>query len=131
MTSSWPCADVHRAGGAKKEIPMDRPHGFGPWLKQHRKARDLTQDALAHQIGCTATTIRRIEAGTRRPSRQIAERLVQVLAIALDDQPAIVGFARDTLRPIVSSPHPSAGASHTVDRSCRATGVDCAAAHAR
>ncbi len=76
---------------------MDRPHTFGPWLKQRRKALDLTQDALALQVGCTATTIRRIEAGTRRPSRQIAERLLHVLAIAPEDQLAIVGFARGTL----------------------------------
>jgi transcriptional regulator with XRE-family HTH domain len=36
---------------------------FGQWLKQQRKARDLTQANLARLVGCAAVTLRKIEAG--------------------------------------------------------------------
>ena len=36
-----------------------------PLAKQQRKARDLTQEALAEQVGCSWETIRNIEAGTQ------------------------------------------------------------------
>jgi len=67
---------------------------FGEWLKQRRKALDLTQRDLADQVGCAEVTIRKIEGNANRPSRQIAERLADVLAIAPDEQAAFVSFAR-------------------------------------
>ncbi len=48
---------------------------FGFWLKQQRKTLDLTQDELAERVGCSIDLIRKIEAGRRRPSRYIAERI--------------------------------------------------------
>ena len=54
---------------------MDGDLSFGPWLKQRRKALDLTQHDLAQRVGCSAETIRKIEADRLRPSRQIAELL--------------------------------------------------------
>jgi len=35
---------------------------------------------LAQRVGCAGVTIRKIETDERRPSRQIAERLADVLA---------------------------------------------------
>src|SRR6266545_1488776 len=67
---------------------------FGEWLKQQRRALDLTQEELAERVGCSEETISKIEAGRRRPSRQIAELLVQSLAIPLDERPQFVQFAR-------------------------------------
>jgi predicted ATPase/DNA-binding XRE family transcriptional regulator len=55
--------------------------GFTEWLKQRRKALDLTQKELAHQVGCSTVLISKIESGQRRPSKQIITRLAQVLAI--------------------------------------------------
>ena len=49
---------------------------FGHWLNERRKASDLTQDDLARQVGCAVITIKKIEANTLRPSKQIVERLV-------------------------------------------------------
>src|SRR5436305_1054693 len=67
---------------------------FGHWLAQRRKALDLTQAELAAQVGCAVITIRKIEQDVRRPSKQIAESLADVLAVSLDDRAAFVTFAR-------------------------------------
>ena len=41
----------------------------------------LTQAFLAHQVGCATITIRKIESDERRPSRIMAKRLAECLAI--------------------------------------------------
>jgi predicted ATPase/transcriptional regulator with XRE-family HTH domain len=56
---------------------------FGRWLKDRRRALDLTQESLAEAVGCSVDTIRKVEAGIRRPSRQIAD----LLAVSLDIEP--------------------------------------------
>ncbi len=77
---------------------------FGGWLKQRRKALDLTQLDLADQVGCSVMTIRKIEGELRRPSKQIAERLADVLAISEEERPIFVTFARGMeLQPPVQS----------------------------
>jgi transcriptional regulator with XRE-family HTH domain len=58
---------------------MEASVPFGPWLKQLRTSRDLTQEELATQVGCAVETIRKLEAGVRRPSKEIAHRLAEVL----------------------------------------------------
>ena len=70
---------------------------FGQWLRQRRKALDLTQEDLAERVGCSDVTIRKIEAGVRRPSKQIAELLVSCLKIPAEEQEALVTFARGGL----------------------------------
>ncbi len=67
---------------------------FGTWLKQRRKALDLTQDELAQRVGCSVWTIIKIEADARRPSRQIAERLIAPLEIASADGEQFIRWAR-------------------------------------
>src|SRR5579859_3935764 len=79
---------------------------FGNWLRQRRKALDLTQFDLADQVGCSVVTIRKIEADERRPSKQITERLTDVLAISLEERAEFVAFARRT------ESNPSAPALH-------------------
>ncbi len=54
---------------------MAPERAFGAWLKQRRRLLDLTQEALAAQIGCSVEAIRKLEGGSRRPSRQIVQRL--------------------------------------------------------
>ncbi|MGQ0604751.1 MAG: helix-turn-helix domain-containing protein [Anaerolineales bacterium] len=70
---------------------------FGEWLKQRRKQLDLTQEALAGQIGCSVAAIKKIEAGDRRPSRQIAELLAEHLRLPADQHPTFVRVARGEL----------------------------------
>src|SRR5919202_483983 len=69
---------------------------FGPWLKQQRKACDLTQEALAERVGCATETIRKIEADRLRPSRELAERLAMKLAIPPEARPRFIQAARTT-----------------------------------
>lgn len=76
------------------EVPMYEALTFGGWLKQRRKALDLTQDDLAAHVGCATETIRKIEAGRRRPSRQMVELLAEQLGVPRDEWDLLVQFAR-------------------------------------
>src|SRR6476619_2915127 len=67
---------------------------FGRWLSQMRKAHDLTQEQLADLVGCSVETIRKIEAGRRRPSKQVVERIAAYLGIPAEDVPDLLKFAR-------------------------------------
>src|SRR5438477_10556286 len=70
------------------------PRAFGDWLRRRRRALDLTQAECARLVGCSAVTLRKLEAETRRPSKQIADRLAEVLEIAPNDRAAFLQFAR-------------------------------------
>jgi WD40 repeat protein/transcriptional regulator with XRE-family HTH domain len=73
---------------------MDIDASFGRWLKQRRKALDLTQEQLARQVGCAADTLRKIEADRLRPSRQTAERLADFVAIPPQERALFIQLAR-------------------------------------
>ncbi|MEP7188753.1 MAG: protein kinase, partial [Roseiflexaceae bacterium] len=75
---------------------MEASVSFGRRLKDLRRERDLTQDELARQVGCALITIKKIEAEERRPSRQIVERMLRILAIPPEDQVAFLHLARPT-----------------------------------
>ncbi|HEX5691987.1 MAG TPA: AAA family ATPase, partial [Roseiflexaceae bacterium] len=83
---------------AGKEAGMNDNASFGYWVRRQRKALDLTQAELARRVGCAEGTIRMIEADARRPSRQIAARLADQLAIAPADCDAFIRAARAELR---------------------------------
>src|SRR5688572_17898942 len=70
---------------------------FGEWLREKRKALKLTQEELAERVACSAITIRKIEAGERLPSEQVAQLLAQVLDIAPDRHDHFIMFARGEL----------------------------------
>ncbi|HYF63107.1 MAG TPA: helix-turn-helix domain-containing protein, partial [Herpetosiphonaceae bacterium] len=67
---------------------------FGQWIKQRRKALTLTQEELAEEIGYAISTVRKIESGVLRPSREIAVTLARTLQIAEDEQDEFVRLAR-------------------------------------
>lgn len=67
---------------------------FGKWLRQRRKALDLTQQELADQVSYSVVTLRKIERDLCRPSKQMAEQLADVLAVPLDNYSAFISFAR-------------------------------------
>ncbi len=83
---------------------IGRKLSFGAWLKQRRRSLDLTQQQLAEHVCCAVITLQKIEAGERRPSRQIAELLAIHLQIAPEDRAAFTRFARSPLSgsPILS-----------------------------
>jgi len=70
---------------------------FGYWVRRRRKMLDLTQDTLAHKVGCAVITLKKIEAGERRPSRQIAKLLAEALVIPLDETEIFINWSRGVL----------------------------------
>jgi predicted ATPase/DNA-binding XRE family transcriptional regulator len=87
---------------------MDTKRSFGRWVKQRRKALDLTQHALAQRIDCALSTIQKIEIDARQPSRQIAELLAKHLELAPSERDAFLHLARSgmvsTSQPLVVVP---------------------------
>jgi predicted ATPase/transcriptional regulator with XRE-family HTH domain len=73
---------------------MAETFSFGNWIRQRRRALDLTQDQLAERVGCSVSAIRKIEADERRPSRQVAELLADTLQIPATDRGTFLKVAR-------------------------------------
>jgi len=73
---------------------IDNDITFGEWLRRRRRALDITQQELAQRVGCGITTIRKIEAGERRPSKQLATQLAVCLDIAPEEYDRLITFAR-------------------------------------
>jgi non-specific serine/threonine protein kinase len=73
---------------------MDSGETFGERVRRRRRALDLTQAALARRAGCAAITIQKIEAGERRPSRQVAELLAAALEVPAGERADFVRRAR-------------------------------------
>ncbi|MBK8782628.1 MAG: tetratricopeptide repeat protein [Anaerolineales bacterium] len=73
---------------------MQEQHSFGYWLRLKRKALDLTREALADRVGCSVSTIRKVEDEERRPSAQIAELLAEIFKIPTTERTAFLRFAR-------------------------------------
>lgn len=69
---------------------------FGAWLKQRRHLLDVTQAELGELAGCSEVTVRKLEAGERRPSAALARSLARVLRVPDREADAFVQFARST-----------------------------------
>ncbi len=67
---------------------------FGKWLRQQRRALDLTQQAFADQVGCARITLRRIESGALKPSRELALILLEKSGIPKSEREAWLPFTR-------------------------------------
>jgi predicted ATPase/transcriptional regulator with XRE-family HTH domain len=76
---------------------QNTPAIIGQWLRLRRKALDMTQDELAKCVGCSIGALRKIEAGDRRPSKQLASLLAKALKISNDDQQTFIRVARGEL----------------------------------
>jgi predicted ATPase/transcriptional regulator with XRE-family HTH domain len=73
------------------------PVFFGEWVKRRRKALDLTQNELSQRAGCSIFTVRKIESGERRPSKQLAELLANALEISPEEKQTFIRIARGEL----------------------------------
>lgn len=71
-----------------------QPTTFGAWLKKLRAEQDLTQEKLSELVGCATPTLRSFEIGARRPSREMAERIGEVLKVPADQQSEFLRLAR-------------------------------------
>jgi predicted ATPase/DNA-binding XRE family transcriptional regulator len=67
---------------------------FGQWIRQRRRLLDLTQQALADQVGCARITLRRIESGALKPSKELAVILLEKLGAPRDVGEQWLHFAR-------------------------------------
>jgi predicted ATPase/transcriptional regulator with XRE-family HTH domain len=85
-------------------MSTERTTTFGQWLRQRRHELDLTQEAVAEATRCSSDTIRKIESGKRRPSRQIAELLADFLDVEPQARPAFVLWARGMAHPAPPAP---------------------------
>lgn len=90
---------------------MEPPNTFGAWLRQRREALGLTRKEFAHRVGCSASTVRKIEDGERRPSRQVAELLADRLGLPAEQHHTFFLVARgergvDRLPPLPALPLP-------------------------
>src|SRR5512140_2999135 len=82
---------------------MQEENQFGLWLRQRRSELDLTQWELAERVGCSRDMIQKIEAGRRRPSKQVAELLATCLGVPPAERAAFVNWARG----VAASPAPT------------------------
>src|SRR5690242_3543353 len=82
---------------------MNETLSLGAWIKQRRRALDLTQEQLADRIGYSVETIHKIEAGQRRPSLQVAELLAATLGVPPAERAAIISRLRAALPPTASA----------------------------
>src|SRR6266508_1019419 len=64
-------------------VPMDKKSSddisFGEWVRQRRHILDLTQQELADRVGCARITLRRIESGALKPSKELAKIMLEKL----------------------------------------------------
>jgi transcriptional regulator with XRE-family HTH domain len=66
---------------------------FHRWLKQRRVQIDFTQVELAQRISYSVATVRKVESGDLRPSRQLAAQLAVALDVPPGSREAFVAFA--------------------------------------
>jgi transcriptional regulator with XRE-family HTH domain len=86
---------------------------FGTWLKQRRHTQGLTQADLARQIGCTVSAIKEFEAGRRRPSRRLAERLIDVLRVPAHERASLLRAVDKPIPRPRACPADRCGAAHS------------------
>ena len=72
---------AHDAGGLGLSEDQADPHPLGAAIATARRARELSQDALARQCRVTRSWLARIENGHRTPSFALLERIGAALAI--------------------------------------------------
>ena len=73
---------------------MQEEISFGTWLRKQRRALDLSQKALADQVGCAEVTLRRIETDRLKPSTGLANILLEKIGIPDADRRPWISFAR-------------------------------------
>src|SRR5690349_17800286 len=73
---------------------MQQEISFGEWLRKQRLSLDLSRQVFAAQVGCAEVTLRRIEAGTLKPSKELANLLVEKLGIPEAERSQLISFAR-------------------------------------
>ncbi len=95
---------------------------FGEWLRRQRTHRHLTREEFSNRVGCSVSTLRKIEDDERRPSAQIAELIANTLDVPPSDRETFLRVARgewgtNRLSPVSNlTQHPSISHPETVSR---------------
>lgn len=89
---------------------------FGTWVRQTRQALGITQESFAYRIGCSYETVRKIEAGTRRPSQQVAELIGRTLGVPDSELISFVANARSKVSGPAPLRDPSPAATSSASR---------------
>ena len=63
-------------------------------MRRRRGEFGLTQADLARELGCAPITLRKVEAEERRPSVELAQRMVEILRVPPEQRDAFMRFAR-------------------------------------
>jgi predicted ATPase/transcriptional regulator with XRE-family HTH domain len=74
---------------------MDFTPPFGQWLKAQRARLDLTQGDLARRVGYSPETLRKVEAGVLKPSKQMLDLIADHLGVPAAQRDAFIAFALD------------------------------------
>lgn len=82
---------------------MEMSSSFGSLARHHREKLGYTRVQLAHNVGCSAVMIYKIEIDERRPSVQLAKLLATHLALTADQAATFVHAARMHAHNIVTS----------------------------
>lgn len=77
-----------------QDSPLTEPLLFGEWLRRQRRAMDLSRQALANQAGCAEITLRRIEGGSLKPSKELAAILLEEVGVPKRELDRWIPFAR-------------------------------------
>ncbi|NTU77987.1 MAG: tetratricopeptide repeat protein [Chloroflexales bacterium] len=78
---------------------MSNASEFGRLLHRLRRERDLTQEALGQAAFCSRDTVKKLEAAQRRPSRQLATQLADVLGLSGTQRATFLAAARASPAP--------------------------------
>ncbi|HEX8410721.1 MAG TPA: helix-turn-helix transcriptional regulator [Thermoanaerobaculia bacterium] len=84
---------------------MQEAELFGRRLREIRKQRDLTQEALAESADLSGNYISDLELGRKVPSLTIIVRLSQALDVAVAD--LLIDFTRDAVKKMKIREHRS------------------------
>src|SRR5215471_17561051 len=97
---------------------------LGDWIRRRRAELDLTQELLAEQVGCAVDTIRALENGRRRASREMADRLATMLHIPLRSSRKFVRPDVDSA-PVAASVEQRGGMSHLTAKGASSCNTCC------
>src|SRR2546426_10143733 len=93
IPSRAPLSDKRKQYAASSKRYVMNTTGFAQWLKERRRTLDMTQATLGRLAGCSESSIRKIESGILKPSRQDAELLAVSLQVPEAEREAFVPWA--------------------------------------
>jgi transcriptional regulator with XRE-family HTH domain len=73
---------------------MNSLESFGSWVKFNRRALGLTQEEFAAMVFCAPITVRKIEHDQLRPSRELANLILEKVGVPPEERDVLIRLAR-------------------------------------